>query len=49
MLILLRHPDKNGASMQRPGIPLFMLEATPFSGASYTAIDTVFAVSCGSA
>ena len=49
MLIRIGHADKNSASMQRPAIPLLMLEAIPFSQASYTAVDTVFGVLCGSA
>ncbi len=49
MLIRVRHPNRNNASMQRPAIPLLMPEAMRLSEGSYTAIDTVFGVLCGSA
>lgn len=48
MPIRVRHPDKNSPSTQQPEISLVMLEAMLFSQASYTAIDTVFGVLCGS-
>ena len=49
MLIRIEHPDKYSASTQRPASSLLILETISFSEASYTAIDTVFGVLCGSA
>ncbi len=47
MPIRIKRLDKNCALMQQPVIPLLLIEAVPFSQASYTAVDTTFGVLCG--
>lgn len=48
MPIRITHPDKNGASPQQPDISSVTHKSVPYSQVSYTALEAMFGVLCGS-